>query len=380
MVAKENTFPSTDKTDATPTEHIDKIEKPLQQAHEIFGIDLDASEIIERTIERNGFTALELEEPYTLPTFEEWVTQKLAQGYAGYNFGTFVINEAEQLGFAKVHYGPKNIQTLIGSDGEVVQFEAGGPRREQAVLEALASNGYEVPEVLGHSLASPESTPSGENIYEMLVIEAVMPEYGAVREREAWTPKLARIAAQKIATFAKPVAEVPLFENDPILLPVESLIEMLPRTGDSYDDMLAKIIESYPHLDEPIVVHGDTWFNNIIVRHDDSDIMFVDWELAGPGYKGQDAGRKLWDLTISNWELSDYTDAADAFTDEWCRTDDDRLSLEFGVMYESLRWIAERVRDINKPDTDETTRASIKQGIEDVKTHTLTILDKIDRP
>lgn len=379
MATNHNTLPSAEDADATLTELGDRIDSPIQEAHERFGIDINAPEVVQRTIEENGFTALELEKPHTLPTLEEWIAQRMAQGYSGYNYGTFVMNEAEQIGFAKVHYGTKNIQTLIGDDGEAVQFEVGGPRREQEVLEALASNGYEVPEVLGYNPASQEGTSSDEKIYEMLVIEAVMPEYGAVRQRESWTPQLARIAAQKIATFAKPVAEVPLFEKESIPLPVEGLIEMLPRTGESsYDDTLAEVLEAYPHLDNPIVVHGDTWFNNIIARHDDSDVMFVDWELAGPGYRGQDAGRKLWDLTIdSGWQPSDYTESADAFTDEWCKTEDGRISLEFGVMYESLRWISERVRDINKPGTDEATVLSLKQSIEDVKAHALKLLGNI---
>jgi hypothetical protein len=379
MPKNPHTFPGTDEASVAQTERNDSKTSVFQEAHERFGIDRDAPEIVERTIEKNGFTSLELEEPHTLPTLEEWVTQRMAQGYSGYNYGTFVMNDGEQIGFAKVHYGTKNLQTLINDAGEAVQFEVGGPQREQAVLEALASNGYDVPEVLGYNPASPEDKPLDEKMYEMLVIEAVLPEYGAVRVREEWTPQLARIAAQKIATFVKPAQEVPLFENESVLLPAESLINMLPRTGDTYDEVLGYVLEAYPHIDEPIVVHGDTWFNNIIARHDNSDVMFVDWELAGPGYKGQDAGRKLWDLTIdSEWQPSEYTETAEAFANEWRKTDDDLISLKFGVMYESLRWISERVRDINKPGADEATITSLTQSIEDVKNHALKLLENID--
>ena len=376
MAVNHNLLPSSDETIVTETEN-KNVRSPLEEAHERFGIDLDTPEVVQRTIEKNGFTALELEEPHTLPTVEEWVAERVAQGYSGYNYGSFVINEAEQVGFAKVHYGSKNIQTLIGSDGEAVEFEVGGPEREQAVLEALASSGYKVPEVLGYS---PESESPEGKIYEMLVIEAILPADGSVRPRDAWTPQLARVAAQKIATFAKPIADVPLFKDESIQLPVEGLLEMLPRTEGAYEEALVRVLTGYAHLDAPIVVHGDTWYNNIIARHDDSDLLFVDWELAGPGYRGQDAGRKLWDLTIAkDWSLAEYTEAADAFTDEWCKTDDDRSSLEFGVVYESLRWISERVRDINKEETTQEDREKLEQQIRQIKNHALMILDSITR-
>lgn len=373
-----NTAPVTsDEIHIPATEKEASRTNPIEEAHERFGIDPNTPEIVQRTIESNGFTALELEQPYTLPTIEEWVAQRLAQGYSGYNYGSFVINEAEQIGFAKTHYGPANIQTIIGDGGEVTRFEVGGPEREAMVLEALGSNGYEAPEVLGYSPASPEDTPPEEKMYELLVIEAVLPEYGSVRERQAWTPQLARISAQKIATFAKPTTEIPLFENESISLSVEGLIEMLPRSGGEYDTALYKTLESYTHLDEPIVVHGDTWFNNIIARHDDSDLLFVDWELAGPGYQGQDAGRKLWDLTLADdWSFAEYGEAAQAFTEEWCKTDDDRNSLAFGIMYESLRWISERIRDIEAA-TDEATRISLTQEIEEIKSHALAVLHNV---
>ena len=378
MATNHNLPSGSDEAIVTETEHSDKVRSPLEEAHERFGIDLDAPEVIRRTLEVSGFTMLELEDPYTLPTFEEWITERMDQGYSGYNYGCFVMNEAGQIGFAKVHYGPDNLLTTVDENGDAEKTKVGGPEREADVLEALNQNGYEAPEVLGYNPASPEDTPEDEKMYELLVIEAVLPEYGFVRKREDWTPQLAQIAAQKIATFAKPAKEIPLFENESIALPVEDLVAMLPQTGDTYEQTLRQVLEAYPHLDDPIVVHGDAWFNNIIASHDDSDLMFVDWELAGTGYQGQDAGRKLWDLTVTNdWRLAEYAETAGAFTDEWCKTDDDRATLEFGVVYESLRWISERMRDINDPKTDDATKISLLQEIDDVKAHTLTVLEGI---
>lgn len=349
----------------------------LQRAHEKFGIPLNVSEVVDRTLEQNGFTMLE---SVPTPTVEEWITEKITeQGYAGYNHGSFVTDEDGNLGFAKVHYGPDNILSRVNADGEVEKVKVGGPQREALVLDALTNHGYKAPFVLGYSPESPEGASSAEaNTYEILAIEAVLPENGAVREREDWTPALAQKAAQKITTFAQPIESIELFRDETIPLSAEELVRKLPRTGDAYDHALTETLEAYPHLDSPIVVHGDTWFNNIIASHDDSDIMFVDWELAGPGYRGQDAGRKLWDLTLNNdWSFADYGDAAHAFTEEWCATEDDTHSLTFGVMYESLRWISDRIDKIEDPATDEATRVSLAQEIDEVKSHTLEILNYI---
>lgn len=355
----------------------EEIVRSLRRANERFGIPLNVSEVVERTLESIGFTQLQ---PPLTPTVEEWIAERMvAQGYAGYNHGSFVEDADGNLGFAKVHYGPDNLQLNTDENGNSTKIKVGGPEREARVLGALASNRYEVPKVLGYNPEVPEGASSAEaDTYEVLVIEAILPEYGAVRKRESWTPDLSRIAARKIATFAKRIEEIPLFKDEQISLPVESLIRQLPTRGDEYDSALAVVLESYKYLDNPIVVHGDTWFNNIIARHDETDVMFVDWELAGPGYRGQDAGRKLWDLTLSDdWRIKDYSEAAQAFADEWSKTDDGRSTLSFGVCYESLRWISERMRDVNDPSTDEAARISLLQEIEDVKAHTLIILDNI---
>lgn len=355
----------------------DPLVRSLRHAHEKFGIPLNVAEVVERTITHNGFISVPSE---STPSVEAWIAERLTtQGYAGYNHGSFVQDAVGTLGFAKVHYGPDNLVTTHDEHGQPIQTKVGGPKREAEVLQALLPNGYEAPQVLSYSPESPIGASSANaDTFEMLVIEAVLPEDGAVRKREDWTPALAQQSAQKIATFAKPIEAVPLFADESIPLPVEKLVEKIPHTGDTYDQSVAATLQSYSQLDEPIVVHGDTWFNNIIARHDDSDITFIDWELAGPGYQGQDAGRKLWDLTLdSNWGLANYGDNAQAFTNEWCKDDETRQSLAFGVVYESLRWISDRSDKLADPTTDEATRISLTQEIDDVKAHTLMVLEHL---
>lgn len=373
---------STDKhknPETTNSQEKDRLAESLQYAHENFGVPLNVSEVVSRTLDKNGFKPLESDQT---PSVEEWISERVtSQGYAGYNHGSFVVDATGNLGFAKVHYGPDNILITIDEDGNTQETKVGGPKREAEVLRALEPNGYDTPQVLAYSPALPEGASNANaETFETLIIEAVTPEYGSVRKREEWSPSLARRAAQKISTFAKPVESIPLFKDESIPLTVESLIQKVPRDGGEYDAALTRALDTYTHLDSPVVVHGDVWFNNTIARHDDSDVMFIDWELAGPGYRGQDAGRKLWDLTLKNdWSFAGYSEAARAFTDEWCKTEDDKHSLTFGVMYESLRWISDRIDKVIDPDTDEATQTSLLQEIEDVKSHALAITGNINQ-
>lgn len=379
MAAHPNIPANSEIQSFTPEHENNPLARSLRYAHEHFGIPLNVTEVVSRTLEQNGFIPYE---SAPTPSVEEWIAERLeTQGYAGYNHGSFVQDSAGTIGFAKVHYGPDNTVITHDEEGNQIKTTVGGPKREAQVLSALLPNGYQAPQVLGYSPETPEGAASADaDTFEVLVIEALLPENGAVRKRTDWTPTLARKAAQKIATFEKPIESIPLFVKESIPLPVEKLVQKIPTTGDEYDRALARTLENYPYLDTPIVVHGDTWFNNIIARHDDSDLMFIDWELAGPGYKGQDAGRKLWDLTLNDsWDLEEYTETADAFTNEWCKTDDDRQSLAFGVVYESLRWISDRYDKLANPTTDEATRISLTQEIDDVKLHTLALLGHITK-
>ena len=294
--------------------------------------------------------------------------------FPGYNYGTFVTSESGNVAFAKLRYGPRNTEKEL-IDGALVDKRVGGLKREAAILTALEEHDYEVPKVFGYTPAMPDGLdlePNESDTLEALVIEAIPPEMGSTLPPEYWNADTARIAANKIKTFAKPASEIELFADEARSISVEVLLKRSELPDDDYSQELMQTLESYKHLDEPIVVHGDTWLNNIIVKHDDSDVMFVDWELAGAGYRGQDAGRTLWGLTLDqDWAFNDVGDAAEAFIDTWCVSDEEVDNLRFGIMMESLRWIADRQDSLKKADDD--TSASLKNQIQAVKHHTLKI-------
>jgi hypothetical protein len=355
----------------------EEITHDLAIANEKYHTPLDPNLAVQQTLD----TFLLRKYPSEIPDPATYISARMQRGndgFPGFNYGTFV-ETPHQVAFAKLRYGPKNMEKRRVND-KLVDVRVGGLEREAAILTTLNEHGYDAPAMLGYSPSYPEGAePDEADSLETLYIEAISPDEGTTLPPERWNPNLAKIAARKISTFAKPAETIELFRDEQIQLPVEVLIEraQVPE-GDAYHEVLRQTLDTYMHLDTPIVVHGDTWLNNIIVKHDGTDALFVDWELAGAGYQGQDAGRTLWGLTLDiNWNPTDITETARAFTDEWCKTDEDAANLRFGIMLESLRWIADRQDKLNDPALENNIAASLSIEIDMVKQHTLRILDSI---
>lgn len=322
--------------------------------------------------------------PSPIPDASDYISARIRHSddkFPGFNYGQFVeVND--KVAFAKFRYGPKNTEKQ-NIDGNLVDVRVGGLQREASVLKSLREHNYEAPAVLGYSPAFPEGAePYEAETLETLYIEAISPEEGTTLPPEMWTSNLAKMAAQKIKTFAHPAGEIELFKDESIQLPVEVLL-MRARIadGDTYHDVLTDTLANYQHLDQPIVVHGDTWLNNIIVKHDESDAMFIDWELAGAGYRGQDAGRTLWGLTLDgDWQFAEISDSAKAFVSEWANTnnsEEEKNNLKFGVLLESLRWIADRTDKLDFYTFDNPEAEKLLLEIDAVKQHCLKITEAI---
>lgn len=361
-----------------PTDEIDRLLKVAQA--EGYPIPENPALSVQKTLETFNLQVY----PSEIPPINEYIASRIAPSlynFPGYNYGVFV-QTPQQVAFAKVCYGPENTEKKHDENGNLVKIRVGGLEREAKVLRTLSDHGYDVPKVLGYEPAYPRNAaPNEAETLETLYTEAFVPEEGTSLPPEYWNPQLAHIAAEKIKTFNTPVKNIELFQDETLDLPLDIVLERAEITeDDDYAQAVEETIRAYAHLDEPIVVHADAWQKNIIVKRDSSDIMFVDWELAGAGYKGQDAARTLWGLTLDkDWQFTEVTDAAEAFTQAWCETDDDVNTLKFGVVFESLRWIIDRKDRIRDEDLDEATELSILALIDDVKHHTLKVLHTISK-
>ena len=334
---------------------------------------------VDTTLRSLGLTTYPSEIPDAL-TYASIRIRSSHDHFPGYNYGTFVTSEDGNFAFAKLRYGPKNMERVL-VDGDLITKRVGGLAREKDVLTSLESHGYEVPKVFGYTPALPEGRdlePNESDTLETLFIEAISPEVGSTIPPEYWTKNTARIAAEKIKTFDKPADQIELFAHEGRSISVEALLKRSKLADDTYSRELLQTIEAYQHLDKPIVVHGDTWLNNIIVKHDNSDVMFVDWELAGPGYKGQDAGRTVWGLTLDqNWGFAGVNDAAQEFIDTWCISDEETKNLRFGLVLESLRWIADRQDSLDQASDEESVNTL--REIQEIKQHTMKVMHVLDK-
>lgn len=353
------------------------IAEDIARAHEKYGIPSDPDSAVARTLQAFNLQIY----PSEIPSPARYISARIRHSgddFPGFNYGSFV-QAAEQVAFAKLRYGPINTEKRF-IDGELVDFRVGGLAREAATLSTLAKHGYEVPALLGYMASYPENAePSQANTLETLYIEAIPPERGTTRPPESWTPDLARMAADKIKTFDKPANQIELFQNEVVQLPVEVLLQRARIVeDDAYADALSGTIRDYSHLDTPIVAHGDTWLNNIIVSHDGTDMLFVDWELAGAGYRGQDAGRTLWGLTLDgSWNFAEIGDTARGFIDQWNESSEDMVNLRFGVGLESLRWIADRRDKLATGELTDDEARKLHEEVDAVKQHALKVLDEL---
>jgi hypothetical protein len=345
-----------------------------------YPIPLDPNLAVSKTLQAHGFVLY----PSPIPTPDRYISARMHRfsRFPGFNYGTFVQNQAGEIAFAKLRYGPKNTEKAF-VDGELADVQVGGLKREAQVLKTLAGYGYKIPTLLDYFSATPEDRdpePDQADTLETLIIEAIPPEEGSTFPVEYWTPILASKAVSNIRTFAKPIAEISMFQGEERKLPFEILLQRsrLPGTSD-YNQALKKVLDGYKYVDQPIMVHGDSWPTNIIVRYDESDLLFVDWELAGPGYIGQDAGRSLWGYISPSLDCNfiDMNNAGQAFIAEWSRTEDDKNTLQFGVLFESLRWIADREDSLQDPSLGENVRQPLLQEIALIKLQALKVLASI---
>lgn len=333
---------------------------------------------VAKTLEANGLTRYDSKIPKA-SEFMADLSYLYPDGFVLRNYGSFAQDQDGRVCFTKMRVGPnwKEKALVDGKMKDIVRYNL---RKEYEILKSLHTSGLDVPEPYSYSPPSDnEFGKAADYPFETMSIEAIPPEEGSTLPQEYWTPEIAKITANKLKSLDKPTSEIEMFAKKERRLSVELLLQRARLSGnDSYTEALANSIKEYKHIDEPVVSHGDTWTKNIIVKHDKSDIMLVDWELAGPGYRGQDAARTLWGLTLdSKWKFGEVGPTASSFIKEWCQTEDDSMSLKFGTMFESLRWIADRRDALDNKNIDPEEAQKIKQQIVEVKQQALKIIENI---
>lgn len=327
----------------------------------------DAQERFNQTLESRGYEQVTtLENGYQYPTVDEMIAWRIENGdvWAPGYFAFVRQKGTDEILFCKTRVKPQKEQL------------GGGFARESEVLETV--EGLPAPKVVGYY---PED--SAKNELELLVLTAIPFSEGSVRTPEEWTPEASANAAHVI----KGLETRPPLLDMPELPPTKEVVaNLLERTAYILPEFLRKAIETvteaYQPLERSVFAHGDLWPKNIIVgRGEDAKLTVVDWEMAGRGYAGQDAGRFWWgissngcaDSAASREFLSSYL--SDLTPEEH---DAQRTQLLFGVVHEILmRFDDIRLAPLKDPEARPEEVAKAQAKVESIQAQAITMLNTV---
>src|SRR3989338_8518936 len=357
-----------DLTDTGPVPQKSSEElRELRSKEEFFP---DAQERFENTLEEHGYELVrELENGYQYPTLDEWVALKIERGEGWARaYPTFIRGkETGEMYFAKVRIKPKERQIGRGFAGEA------------DVLDNM--KGLPAPRLI-------EYIPEDEHgkRLEMLVLEAIKFSEGSVLMPQEWTPATAQNAVRTMKEMEKTSPDAlpeHFFEE-----PSETFTSLLERTryaqnNPSMQTVLEAVALQYEEYKQQVFVHGDMWPKNVIVGldNDNPSIKLVDWELAGLGYKGQDAGRLWWGICANNQIHSEASyEFLRAYLEEPATEEQTarRAELQFGVAYEVL-WRLEdsKIAILSNKKASESEIARARTELESIHKQAYSMLEMI---
>ena len=288
----------------------------------------DAQERFNATLEQQGLEFVdELENGYRYPSVDAWIESQLDNGRYTRYYPAFVRNsESRELFFVKAR---------IQSNSRI---EFGGLANEGNVLQYLPK---EAP--IAHFVNYIPEDEKGTTL-EMLVLKAVKVSEGSVFPAKEWTSAQGEHVAKEIKKLEKiEMSTLPELSQEPAIS-LRAILELAQATlSPDFRAQVDTIIQAYEPQMSPVLIHGDTWIKNIIVSRnpDQAKTVFVDWERGGAGYRGQDIARLWWNL----WENPDIREViAKSYLNETDEISRGKRAdaLKFGVMFEALRWIADR--------------------------------------
>jgi len=202
---------------------------------------------------------------------------------------------------------------------------------------------------------------------------------------QEWTPATARNAVRTIKEMEKTSPDAlpeHFFEE-----PSETFTSLLERTQYAQDPSMQTVLEDVAHQYEKykrqVFIHGDMWPKNVIVGldNDNPSIKLVDWELAGLGYKGQDAGRLWWGICANNQIHSEASyEFLRAYLEEPATEEQTarRAELQFGVAYEVL-WRLEdsKIAILSNKKASESEIARARTELESIHKQAYSMLEMI---
>lgn len=292
------------------------------------------------------------------PSLAEWIAfyKEKHNGHCPYNYQYFVEDPKGRIFFAKTA-----ISTRTDDAFRNMQHEA-------EILKALPESSL-APKFVGYQPADIQT-----GTLETLTAEAVSLKTGSTLPLPLWEPEHAREAAKCVRSLESVPAQTTLNTNHN---PEVSFEATFQNASEYLTASLKKRIQEImlaASQRQNAMVHGDTWLKNIVVGYQQANptVRLVDWERAGVGYLGQDAGRTFWEL----WGKDELREP---FVEDYCDShlgDEVRNRkelLQFGVAFEAIRWIEGQHLQLIKlePKSNESLKChtainSIQQKLLDV--------------
>ncbi len=271
------------------------------------------------------------------PSLDEWVEFRVEHGRGTNFFPCFVRGkESGDISFMKVQISRSSKKV------EALQYEYD--------IMTKARPGIGEPRAL--EFYQPE--PGKENELAFLRMEAIPFEEGRVGLPEEWTVDHARDASSKIKSLenmdvSEEVKTLSRFDKFP-----EGVEVVIGRNLAKCEDNLRQAgidVEKVRNIVSAeirkVFVHGDFNLKNSIICKDGT-IKEVDWELAGQGFLGQDAGKLFTELRTNK-------EAQQVFLQAYCYDESGELdeerkrSLFAGIIAENLTHLAYRVERLGDP-------------------------------
>src|SRR3989344_2366578 len=239
----------------------------------------NAAARVEATLRLNGYRQIvDLGNGVRYPSVDEWIASKIGsnEGWTR-TYPAFIQDEESN----EIFFCKSRIKPLIKMIG-------GGFLAEKDILTSVPN--LPAPRLIRYI---PENNASGE--LETLIFEAIKFSKGSVLQASEWTEAAACNGAIELKKLEDiPLTRIPEERRTPHMTYASILRQVGYLLEPSLMEKIKGIFRENEPYTEPVLVHGDAWPKNIIVGTEaDPRILFVDWELAGAGYRGQDIAR-LW--------------------------------------------------------------------------------------
>lgn len=289
------------------------------------GIFPDAQARFESTLAELGYEQVrKLSEDIVYPSVDQWIEHRVRNNRGTRFFPAFVKNQAGEFLFCKAQ---------ISDRPDAVT----GLAHEAEILSALPPE-ISAPHLIKHVEPSPEKSA-------LIITEAMPMTEATVAPAEYWDEN----------HIISAIDQIKILENHQLSSESEQdyigpVLDLLQRSNvpENLAGSIRSAIEQYRPLAKSVFVHGDAAMKNILVSTPghESKVHFVDWELAGQGFLGQDAA-KLWSgLAKGNPELQTKLINRYTTTSEGQADRQRQLALAFGVIAENLIHIVWRQENI----------------------------------